>query len=62
MKLFNIPSALSLFSLFCTLSSAGIKISEIPSEVQVGEWYDVEYFSDRKYVSSGIVYDPLLMT
>ena len=61
MKLFNLPNALGLLSLFCTLSSAGITISEIPSEVQVGEWYCVEYSSDRKYVSSCIVYDPLII-
>jgi len=27
-------------------------MKEMPSEVQVGEWYHVEYTSDRDYVSS----------
>lgn len=52
MKLFNLPNTLGLVSIFCALTYARITISEMPSEVQVGEWYDVEYTSDRNYVSS----------
>jgi hypothetical protein len=52
MKLFNLPNALGLVSSFCALTSAGITMKDFPSEVQVGEWYYVEYASDRNYVSS----------
>lgn len=52
MKLSNLSNTLGLVSLFCAFTSAGITIGEMPYQVQVGEWYDVEYSSDRNYVSS----------
>jgi hypothetical protein len=52
MKLSNLSNTLGLVSLFCAFTSAGITIGEMPYQVQVGEWYDVEYTSDRNYVSS----------
>jgi hypothetical protein len=52
MKLFNLPNDLGLLSLFCASTSAGITISEMPYQVHVGSLYEVEYTSDRNYVSS----------
>ena len=52
MKLFNLAHTLGLVSIFYAFTSARITIGEMPYQVQVGEWYDVEYTSDRNYVSS----------
>ena len=61
MKLFNLPNTLGLVSFFCALSSAGgITFGEFPSQVKVGEWYTVEYSSDRKYVRSLASYGMIL--
>lgn len=52
MKLFNLAHTLGLVSIFYAFTSARITIGEMPYQVQVGEWYDVEYTSDRNYVGS----------
>lgn len=55
MKFFNLPNGLGLVSLLCAFPSAGITISEMPYQLQVGLFYNVEYTSDRNYASSLIL-------
>jgi hypothetical protein len=51
MKLLNLPITIGFASLLSTLVSAKITFTEMPATVQVGELYEVEYTSDREYVS-----------
>ena len=56
MKLLNLPTTIGLASLLYSSVFAKITFTEMPAVVQVGELYEVEYISDREYVS----YPPLL--
>jgi hypothetical protein len=51
MKLFSLPSSIALASLFWTVSTATIKIEDLPSQIHAGSVYPVTWSNDRDYVS-----------
>lgn len=62
MKLPTLTTIFGLTSLFTSFTTATIAIKDLAPTLKAGSWHDVQYSSDRDYVSSRPVYYPPLST